>query len=311
VSIDTLPSAEPGADERLPTTLAVAVLLHGLIILGVSFAPERLPAAGVSAIEVTLVQQRSERAPERADYLAQANLRGAGNTAEQVRPRAPSATSAALDLAGIPVGDEWLTATPGDADLPDPDLLRAQALPDPALRSAVTTREARRQLATRAQPVKGMEAPRLMIAHLMEVTSATADPVADANQDPRAHSRTPRERFVAVNAAESRYARYLEGWRRRVERLGNRNYPAEARSRGLEGRVVLEIVLNADGTVRELSPRRSSGHGVLDDAALRSVRSAQPFAPFPPELRADTDVLRFLYEWRYASGELSTRASRG
>lgn len=311
MSIDTLPHAEPGADERLPTTLALAVLVHGLLVLGVSFAPEELPPAGISTVEVTLVQQQSAEAPEQADYLAQANLRGAGNTSERVRPQAPSATSAALDLAGIPVGDEWLTATPGDADLPDPDLLRAPLPPAPSLREVVTTRADSRKLATQAQPIKGMEAPRLIIAHLLEVTSAEADPVAEVNQAALAHSRTPRERFVAVNAAESRYARYLEAWRRRVERLGNRHYPAVARERGLSGRVVLEIVLNADGTVRALEPRRSSGQPLLDEAAIRSVRLASPYAPFPPDLRAETDVLRFLYEWRYESGALSTRATPG
>ena len=75
---------------------------------------------------------------------------------------------------------------------------------------------------------------------------------------------------------------------------------------------MLEIVLNADGTIRQLATRRSSQHAVLDEAAWRAVRHAAPFAPFPATLRADTDVLRFLYEWRYESGVVSatTRAAR-
>jgi protein TonB len=310
MSIRELPPPPAGTDERLTTTLAFAVLLHATVILGVRFAPSALPGSLASTIEVTLVSESGASAPRDAAYLAQAASAGSGNTTDKVRPQAPLATAAPLDLPGLEAGDEWLNATPGSASTEAPDSLDA---PDPRqrlLHRAVTTSRARRELASAARPVSGVEAPRLVVSHLMTRTADATDPVNQVNQRALAHSPDPRERFVAVNAAESRYAAYLEQWRQRVERVGNAEYPALARANRLSGRLVLEIVLNADGTIRELATRRSSRQAVLDEAAYRAVRHAAPFPPFPREVRAETDVLRFLYEWRYESGTV-TATMRG
>ncbi len=300
-----LPAPAAGVNERLPATVAFALLLHLTVILGVRFVPEDGPTHDAAAVEVTQVREQSVTAPDDARYLAPSASRGGGNTEAQERPRAPLATAAPLDLPGLDAGDEWLTATPGTATTESPDALTA---PDPhqrLLHRAVTTARSSRELSTAARPVSGVDAPRLVISHLMTVTADSVDPVSEINQSALASSAKLRERFVAVDARESRYALYLEQWRRRVERVGNAEYPAEARSRRLSGRLVLEIVLNADGTIRQLATRRSSQHLLLDEAAWRAVRHAAPFAPFPATLRAETDVLRFLYEWRYESGVVS------
>lgn len=305
MKIAALPAPAVGMQERLPATIAFALLLHLTVILGVRFVPERDTGHDAAAIEVTQVREQTVTAPDQARYLAPSASRGGGNTEAQERPRAPLATAAPLDLPGLDAGDEWLTATPGTAETVAPDTLTA---PDPhqqLLHRAVTTARSSRELATAARPVAGVDAPRLVISHLMTVTADSVDPVSEINQSALASSNRLRERFVAVDARESRYALYLEQWRRRVERVGNAEYPAEARARGLSGRLVLEIVLNADGTIRKLATRRSSQHAVLDDAARRAVRHAAPFSPFPAALRAETDVLRFLYEWRYESGVVS------
>ena len=302
MSISTLPPAPAGQRERLPATVAFAVLVHGMVILGVRFVPEALPSASASAIEVTLVRERSVTAPEQAEYLAQHASVGGGNTTEQVRPRAPLATAAPIALPGLEVGDEWLSATPGSAATHDPDSLAAMDQHRDLLHRVVTATRSTRELPSAARPVAGSDAPQLVVSHLMTLTADDTDPVSDINQRALAQAHALRERFIAVNSRESNYAEYLEQWRRRVERIGNAEYPAEARSRGLTGRLVMEIVLNADGTIRELALRRRSAQPLLDDAAYHAVRHAAPFLPFPPAIRADTDVLRFLYEWRYESG---------
>jgi protein TonB len=291
--------------ERLPATIAFALLLHLTLILGVRFVPESSAAVVAAALETTEVREQDVQAPDRARYLAQSASIGAGNTSVQERPRAPMAPAAPIELPGLDAGDEWLTATPGTASTEAPDTLVA---PDPhqrLLHRAVTTARSPRELSTAARPVAGVDAPRVIISHLMTVAADSADPVSDVNQRAVASSDRVRERFVAVDARESQYAPYLEQWRRRVERIGNAEYPSEARTRGLSGKLVLEIVLNADGTIRQLATRRSSKHSVLDEAAWRAVRHAAPFAPFPPQLKAEADVLRFLYEWRYESGVVS------
>lgn len=309
MSILNLPPAPIAPRERLPATLAFAFLLHAAVILGVRFAPEDLQRFAASTIEVTLVRERTVEAPEDPEYLAQSSARGGGNTAERVRPRAPFATAAPYELPGLEAGDEWLSATPGTAASEAPDTITSRDPLQNALHRAVTTLRSDRRTPTAARPITGVDAPRLVVSHLMTLARDDADPVSDVNQAALAQAKRPRERFVSVESRESAYAQYLELWRRRVERVGNANYPAEARARDLRGRLVLEIVLNADGTIRQLATRRASPHPVLDDAAYRAVRLAAPFAPFPARVRAETDVLRFLYEWRYESG--TVRATTG
>jgi protein TonB len=310
MSILTLPPAPVSPRERLPTTFTFALLVHAAVILGVRFAPEELQRFAASTIEVTLVREQTVEAPDQPEYLAQHSARGGGNTADRVRPRAPFATAAPLELPGLDAGDEWLSATPGTAETEAPDSITARDPLQQALHRAVTAERSKREVPTAARPITGVDAPRLIVSHLMTLARDDADPVSDVNQSALAQARKPRERFVSVESRESTYAQYLEMWRRRVERVGNANYPAEARARNLQGRLVLEIVLNADGTIRQLATRRGSAHEVLDDAAYRAVRQAAPFAPFPNRIRAETDVLRFLYEWRYEAGTVSATTGR-
>ena len=46
---------------------------------------------------------------------------------------------------------------------------------------------------------------------------------------------------------------------------------------------------------------RSSGHALLDDAAIRIVRLAAPYAPFPKEIREETDILEITRTWQFLS----------
>jgi protein TonB len=71
--------------------------------------------------------------------------------------------------------------------------------------------------------------------------------------------------------------------------------------------VAVEIALNSDGSLRELKLNKPSGVALLDDSALRNVRMASPYAPFPPNIRRNTGVLRFVYVWRFNGGKLDTR----
>jgi protein TonB len=95
-------------------------------------------------------------------------------------------------------------------------------------------------------------------------------------------------------------AEYLDGWRRRVERIGTANYPRELLGSIDAGRPTLEVVIAADGTLDDIVVRRTSGDNALDQAALRILRLAAPFAPLPDTIRADYDVLRFAYEWDFS-----------
>jgi protein TonB len=113
----------------------------------------------------------------------------------------------------------------------------------------------------------------------------------------------PDDRLLA-DTRESAIAAYLDGWKRRIERVGTVNFPDAARRRSLSGNPVLEVSIGADGHLEQVVVRRSSGHPELDAAALRIVRLASPFDPFPPAMRDSYPRLRFAYEWQFLKGQL-------
>lgn len=121
----------------------------------------------------------------------------------------------------------------------------------------------------------------------------------------QATSETVREHFVAVNTKETGFAEYLAAWKDRMEQMGTLEFPSAARKTGQAGSPVLEVALNADGSVSEVRVQRSSGHGELDQAAIGLVRLGSPYDPFPKEIRSQYDVLRFAYEWRFIDGAVS------
>ena len=107
------------------------------------------------------------------------------------------------------------------------------------------------------------------------------------------------KRITSLSTAASADAFYLNSWRRKIEKIGNLNYPVEARKRKLYGSLRLLVAIEADGSLRRVKVLESSGHKMLDDAAVRIVRLAAPFAPFPDELRATTDLLEIIRTWQF------------
>lgn len=288
------------ARDRLTTTVCFALLLHGLLILGIGFtSDDPFSAPGARALEVVLVNAPTDEPPEHADYLADAAQRGAGNTEERLRARSPEARTgdpdarAAHDLGAARAPGEFNERNPDDARP------RAASVPDPVVTAA---RDTHVRVALTLRAGAGSAAP---AAHgaVMPLPSIPAD--TDAHTA-LAYSRNPRERFISVNTQEALYAPYIHAWRERVERVGNLNYPDEARRRGLSGALELEVALGASGNVRRLQVRESSGHRLLDEAALRIVYMAAPFPPFPDDLRREVDVLRFAFVWEFGDGVATT-----
>jgi protein TonB len=133
----------------------------------------------------------------------------------------------------------------------------------------------------------------------MEIASLSAE----IRQRQAAYSGRERHKHISANTREYKYASYMDAWRAKVERIGKLNYPEEARRRKLSGSLLLDVAINVDGSVQSISLRRSSGIKVLDDAAMRIVRLAAPFAPLPENIRKDTDVLHIIRTWIFKSGD--------
>ena len=109
----------------------------------------------------------------------------------------------------------------------------------------------------------------------------------------------PRRKFISASTKEYKYAAYMEAWRANVVNVGNNNYPEEAKNLGLSGDVILDVALNQDGTVNDITIRRSSGEKILDDAAVTTVKLASPFAPFPDSFKDEIDILHITRTWQF------------
>ena len=129
---------------------------------------------------------------------------------------------------------------------------------------------------------------------------------AEIERDLRAYAERPRRKWISASTREHRFAAYMDAWRRKVEQVGNLNYPEEAERRGLAGDLLLDVAIRPDGTVEEITLRRSSGERVLDDAAIRIVELAAPFSEFPEDIAEDVDILHIERTWIFHSGGATT-----
>jgi protein TonB len=118
-----------------------------------------------------------------------------------------------------------------------------------------------------------------------------------------AKAKRPRRKFISATTKEYKYAAYMEAWRSKVERVGNLNYPDQARKQNLSGSLVLDVALNQDGSINEITIRRSSGEKILDDAAIRIVELAAPYGPFPQHIKDETDILHIMRTWQFINNK--------
>ncbi|MCC5793981.1 MAG: TonB family protein [Chromatiales bacterium] len=285
------PTWSPGAArDRLSSTLFVAALLHGVVILGITFSagPERGQAP--LSLDVVLVTGEPREAPDPdAALLAQQSTSGT-ETVEHDRGRMPA-------WAGQdgPVGLPTDGMNPGE---------RAGSDVETPSNPMVSTTDSSLRIAAAAEAGDNRDIAR----NLPGESSMLAGDINDAQQ---LFETELREIEVSANTRESRIAPYLAGWKRRVEQFGTLNYPNLGHSGQAQANPVLEVAISASGELREVRLRRSSGRPELDQAAIGILRAAAPFPPFPEELRSEYDVLRFAYEWRFTGGATPLRTAAG
>lgn len=274
------------AIDRLGLTLFFSVVLHGIVILGIVFSNTEPTKTQTSpTLEIILTQTSSPKKTTEADYLAQANQDGSGNMKKRVRPSNPRSAPLAAPIEG----------------LNDLHSLPQQAKPAQSEQSmeVLTSEQSAEKSISTAKEQSRPQSVTPSAAELMMRSKEIAKLSADLNDSIKAYTRRPRERYISARSQSFRDAAYLEAWRDKVERIGNLNYPEEAKRQDLAGSLVLDVALNADGTVQHIELRHSSGYKLLDDAAIRIVQLAAPFAPFSKEMRKDTDVLHITRTWQF------------
>lgn len=265
------------------------MLAHGVIILGVTFAPEPDPPADeMPTLNVTLLVDTDSPEALAVDtsLLSSRNQAGTGDD-EGNRPTRTLTASHPLNQQGEPLGVDDLDAEALSADTP-PDRLISRNRSNEQIEAVPETTDSPSPVPKTAAALLQQESPETLAAEIGdEVSNAQSD---DAD-------------VAAPSTRESALAAYMVGWRQRVERVASANFPAEARARGQAiGRPMLEVSIGADGEISEALLLRSSGSPVLDQAALRSLELAAPFEPLPEAILAEADVLRFAYEWEFSGG---------
>lgn len=289
--LDELQLVTPAVPDRLPAMLFLAALVHGVLIIGVTFNAELADRfANVIALEVTIVanpDQQIDR-PDDAEYLAQASQEGGGNTTEQVRASAPLQSAMTVDNDGTEDGTALV-----DADTHQQSADEVLASQDASDRQV--------EIEPRTDPQTENS-----IAIVMEAGNEVTLPLPQ--EDPASmliHADEPRQLIISADTRESVIATYLDNWKRRIEAVGASYLPQLGDLDNITGSPTLMVRIDVTGELLEAVIRKSSGSTILDLAALDILQRASPFNPFPPEISAEYDTVRFEYKWLFA-GQLVT-----
>lgn len=271
------------ASEPIGATMLFSLLLHAVLLLGVTFHFAQIRPS-LPALDVTLVNVANQEAPDKADFLAQANNRGGGQSDLVARP-------SQIFSGALPRPDPGIAAQPVEAAIPRPQ----QATPSRMITTTGAARFSVNSDTARAQVDPQEQAP---TAAELRRQQAIAQLAAELRKQKVAYAKRPKVKYLTASTREYAFAAYMRGWTDRIERVGNLNYPEEARQRGLHGDVLLTVVLNLDGSIKSIEVIQSSGKPVLDEAAQRIVRLAAPFPP-APHTGEHVDELNITRTWQF------------
>lgn len=274
------------ASLTLTSAITISLAVHALVLAIHFTSPDLSRAFKDQAMEIVLVNSRSSHKPRDAQALAQTNLDGGGNTAENRRASTP-----------LPPSPRQQEGTELEQAKQRVQALEAQQ------RALLTRAKSQHQVAPRAaKDTQPDPTPKLSGRDMANNALAMARLEGEVNKNLDDYNKRPRRKFLSTRTSEYRFAQYMEDWRLKVERVGTLNYPDAARGK-LYGSLVLSVTINSDGSVEKVELERTSGEKVLDNAALRIVKMAAPYAPFPPDIKRDVDQLVITRTWFFTSGD--------
>lgn len=275
-----------GGMDRLGVTLLFSIIAHAVLALGITFQFEKA-APRLPSLDVILVQSANSEKPDKADFIAQANNSGGGESNKAHRPSQPHSSplpTAANGVAPVPLEDGAPRPTP-----PSPTELLTQKQ---SSFSVATDRLV-------AQSDQVAERQRDIAQRKLEMARLTQEIRRESEQ----YAKRPKRKYISANTREYEFAAYMRAWAARIERIGNLNYPDEARREQLHGQLVLTVGLDRSGKVKSIDVIESSGHKILDDAAMRIVRLAEPF-PALPDSKEKVDELYISRTWMFLPGDV-------
>jgi protein TonB len=274
------------SSDRLGFTVFIAVAFHLILIMGIGF--EVLKSTNKpNTLEVTLAKFEHTKEPEKADFLAQINQQGSGQPIERAQ-QLTTTEQAKIQSPTINKTTPTPEITP-PSEIDQQEEIQAEATPQP---ETLTTADSTQPKPIAEQP----KTAKRLLQRSLEIASLEAE--LDYQQS--VLTRSPRIRTITTTSTKrASDAYYVKAWLDKVERIGNLNYPEAARQQAIFGDLRLMVSLLPNGSLKEIRILESSGHKILDDAAIRIVRLAAPFAPFSAELAKDTDELEIIRTWRF------------
>lgn len=276
--------------DRFSISLFIAISIHVLLVVFIGFNFS-LPSPKPKTLEITLVQHTS-KPPKEADFIAQANQQASGTelqkhkltTTETARFLSDNIQDITPPIQPQVASNEPTKNKPLLATTAQTSVFKVEKVPQ-------------EKKLTLEERFKG----EIQVPDHLSSDISTLEALLDRQR--QAYAKRPRiRRLTSVSAKSAADAKYLDDWRRRIERIGNIHYPAEARRDHLYGELRLAVMLLPNGHVDKIEVLHSSGIRVLDDAAMRIVRLAEPFEPFPEAIKKSVDKLEIIRTWQFLPG---------
>jgi len=288
-------SSDQNNSNDLGITLVGAALLHIVLILGLTFSlPEKPANDSPPQLEITLVQAHSQEEPDEADFLANVSQQGGGDTDKDLRAKTPFQGSSQKNQ---------------PLPLYRPQSIASEEISSQTDKVLVADTKKQKSLAQPQESEKKKtpeQKPLIGLPQQMNLTSERDRLLAEISLQQQNYQKRPRKKFLTARTREYKYASYMDAWRSKVERIGNLNYPEEAKRLNLTGSLILDVAILPDGSLDSINVRRSSRHKALDDAAIRIVRLAAPYSPFPKNFRDDVDIIHITRTWKFQHGDRLT-----
>ena len=281
------------ASDRLGFTLFLALTLHAIVVLGVGFSPsDRSDKEALPSLDIILANSQTFEPVDNPDFLAQVDQAGGGNADEKARPSAPVSAPTPVNQHGLSDRDQ--------RELRQQEISISQLyfLTQESAEHAVTSQRPRKTTPNDNRNASEVEQRESKIARLQ----------AEIRQMAINYAKRPKTITLTASTRKAIEASYLASWVEKIEHTGNLNYPKEARLKKLDGRLRMSVRLDANGEVLAMNITSSSGTSVLDEAAKRILRMAQPFAPFPQELKEKADQIVIIRTWDFKSNRFATKS---
>lgn len=278
---------------RIGAAAVLSTLFHLVAIFGLTFTVPDLRELRNSTppLEVVLVNTKSQSKPAKADALAQHHLDGGGNTDAPQRAKSPlPAITRDTQTTEVQLAQKRVAELEKEAKQ-----LLTRAAASTQVESVPAAKSASQPAPDKAPPVDATD--------LMQRSLAIARLEAQISKDWNSYQERPRRKFIGARAQEYRFARYVEDWRQKIERIGELNYPQAARDQRIYGRLTATVSIRANGSLERVQIDHSSGHKLLDEAAVRIVTLGAPYAPFPENIARDTDILHITRTWSFTRAD--------